>query len=269
LYSYNCGKELGSDSYKNQKMKKLIGIALISSLILCSCSEKGLQTLNDVLNTTDAVLNDGEGLSSALTNDEVIKGLKEALVVGTDSAVNLSSKMNGFYKNPLLFIEFPDEAIKVKNTLVDAGFGGIVDDFEMTLNRAAEDATKFATPIFKDAITGMSIQDGFNILNGADNAATNYLKDKTTASLIAKFSPVVTESIDRVNLTKYWEPVISKYNLLTMLTGGEQVNPDLNAYVTDKAVSGLFKHIEQEEKQIRENPAARVTDLLQRVFGNS
>lgn len=235
--------------------------------ILMGCSEKGLQTLNDVLNTADTVL--GEEHSLSLSNEEVIKGLREALKVGTDTAVNLASKTNGFYKNPTLFIQFPKEAIKVKNTLTDAGFGHLVDDFEMTLNRSAEEAAKFAAPIFVDAITGMTIQDGFNILNGADNAATTYLKDKTTAQLRTKFQPVVQEAIDKVNLTKHWEPVINKYNLLTILTGGEEINPDLEAYVTENAIKGLFVHIEKEEKQIRENPAARVTDILQRVFGTS
>lgn len=247
---------------------KRIFLALATILILSQCSEKGLQTLNDVLNTTDQVLNnDGEG--TALTNTEVIKGLKEALKVGTDTAVSLASVTDGFYKNPMLFIKFPDEAIRVKNTLNDAGFGHLVDDFELTLNRAAEEATKQAAPVFVDAILGMSVQDGFAILNGGENAATEFLKSKTTAELRNKFSPKVQQAIETVNLTKYWEPVINKYNLLTILTGGEEVNPDLEAYVTEKAIDGLFIHIQAEEKQIRENPQARVTDLLARVFGNS
>ncbi len=245
---------------------KLFLLAICTALLFSQCSEKGLQTLSDVLNTTNEVLGD-EGTSS-LTNQDVISGLKEALKVGTDSAVGLASKTDGFYKNPLLFIEFPPEAMKVKNTLTDAGFGSLVEDFEMTLNRSAEEAAKYAAPIFIDAITDMTIQDGFNILNGPDNAATNYLKEKTTNSLRAEFKPVVDEAIKKVNLTKYWQPVISKYNLLTMLTGGEQVNPDLEAYVTTNAMDGLFKHIEMEEKQIREDPKARVSAILQKVFGS-
>jgi len=248
-------------------MKKII-LALAIVLIFSQCSEKGLQTLNDVLGTTDEVLN-GESGVPALTNSEVISGLKEALKVGTDTAVSLASVTDGFYKNPLLFIKFPEEAVKVKNTLNDAGFGNLVDDFELTLNRAAEEAVKQAAPVFVDAITGMSVQDGFAILNGADNAATEFLKEKTTAQLRTQFSPKVQNAIETVNLTKYWEPVINKYNLLTILTGGEEVNPDLEAYVTENAISGLFIHIAKEEKQIRENPKARVTDLLARVFGNS
>lgn len=247
-------------------MKKLLIIAL-AFILLSSCSEKGLQTLNTVLNTADSVLNEDQTLS--LSNEEVIKGLREALKIGTDTAVHLASKADGFYKNPALFIKFPEEAIKIKTTLVDAGFGHLIDDFEMTLNRSAEEASKFAAPIFVDAITQMTIQDGFDILNGADNAATNYLRDKTTTQLKTKFQPVVEQAIEKVNLTKYWEPIINKYNILTILTGGEEINPDLEAYVTENAVKGLFTHIEKEEKQIRDNPAARVTDILQRVFGSS
>ncbi len=252
--------------HKIYTMKKIL-LALATIFILSQCSEKGLQTLNDVLDASGTVLNEDSELS-ALTNSEVISGLKEALKVGTDTAVSLASVTNGFYKNPLLFIRFPEEAVKVKNTLNDAGFGHLVDDFELTLNRAAEEATKQAAPVFVQAITGMSVQDGFSILNGADNAATEYLKEKTTAELRSKFSPKVQQAIETVNLTKYWEPVINKYNLLTILTGGEEINPDLEAYVTEKAITGLFTHIATEEQQIRENPQARVTDLLARVFGN-
>ncbi len=246
-------------------MKNIIPLFIVI-LLLSNCSEKGMQTLNDVLNTTQEVLGDNESIS--LTNSEVISGLKEALKIGTDTAVSLSSKMNGFYKNPSLFIEFPPEAIRVKNTLNDAGFSHLVDNFEMTLNRSAEEASKLAAPIFVNAITSMSIDDGFSILNGNESAATNFLKEKTSEQLRAKFSPVVNSAIEEVELTKQWEPLISKYNLLTILTGGETINPDLEAYVTEKALDGLFLQIAKEEKSIRENPSARVTDILQRVFGS-
>jgi hypothetical protein len=248
-----------------KKMKKILALIGIP-LLLFGCSEKGLQNLNDVLSTTKDVLAEYEPIK--LTNTEVISGLKEALKVGTDSAVGLVSKMNGFYKNPSIFIEFPPEAIKVKNTLNDAGFGSLMDDFEMTLNRSAEEAAKLATPIFKDAITSMSISDGFTLLNGSNNAATNCLQEKTSSQLKEKFSPVVNNAINKVQLTKHWEPILKKYNLLTLLTGADAINPDLEAYVTQKTLDGLFLQIAKEEKQIRENPSARVSDILQRVFGS-
>jgi enolase len=136
------------------------------------------------------------------------------------------------------------------------------------LNRAAEEAAKEALPIFVDAITSMSVQDGFAILNGGNGAATKFLKDQTTAKLTSAFAPKVAEAISRVKLTEYWSPIMTKYNAAMNLTGGEKINPDLNAYVTQKAIEGLFKMVEQEENKIRKDPAARVTELLAKVFGS-
>jgi hypothetical protein len=143
-----------------------------------------------------------------------------------------------------------------------------VEKFETTLNRAAEEAAKEALPIFVDAITNMSVQDGFAILNGGNGAATKFLKDQTTAKLTTAFAPKVADAISRVKLTEYWSPIMTKYNAAMTLTGGEKINPDLNAYVTQKAIEGLFKMVEQEENKIRKDPAARVTELLAKVFGS-
>jgi hypothetical protein len=151
---------------------------------------------------------------------------------------------------------------------MDWGLGSQVEKFETTLNRAAEEATKEALPIFKDAILNMSISDGFTILNGGDGAATRYLKDNTTSKLVTAFSPKVKDAISKVKLTEYWNPIITKYNSAMSLTGGEKINPDLNQYVTERAISGLFQMVEKEENKIRKDPAARVTDLLTKVFGS-
>jgi hypothetical protein len=140
---------------------------------------------------------------------------------------------------------------------------GQVDKFETTLNRAAEEAVKEALPIFKDAILNMSIQDGFAILKGGNGAATQFLRDKTSDSLIVAFLPKVKSATSKVQLTSYWNPIITKYNAVTALTGG-----DLDAYVTQLAIKGLFVIVEKEENKIRKNPGARVTDLLQKVFGS-
>lgn len=207
--------------------------------------------------------------NAGLTTNEVIRGLKEALDLGAKKSGQEASKVNGFYKNQLLFIPFPPEAIKVKNTLEKAGLQKPVDDFVLSLNRAAEDAAQRAYPIFASAITGMTITDAMGILKGADNAATNYLKEKTTLQLKAEFKPIVKQSIDKVKVTSYWNPVVTNYNRLTLLTGGEQVNPDLENYITDKAIEGLFKLVEDEEKLIRKDPTARITDILKKVFGSN
>lgn len=239
-------------------MKKII---VISSQMLILAIFTNCAQLNISLPTPTTT--QSAGLSTA----EVIRGLKEALDLGAKKSGQTASKVDGFYKNQLLFIPFPPEAIKVKNTLEKAGLQKPVDDFVLSLNRAAEDAAQRAYPIFASAITGMTITDAMGILKGADNAATNYLKQKTTSQLKAEFKPIVKQSIDKVKVTSYWNPVVTNYNRLTVLTGGEQVNPDLENYITDKAIEGLFKLVEKEEKLIRKNPAARVTEILRKVFG--
>lgn len=228
---------------------------VLISIFCFSCSE-----IQNVVNNLPV-----ETKPQPLTNEEVIKGLKEALKVGTDSAVARTSKIDGFYKNPLIFIPFPPEAEKMKNKLIELGFEEQVNKFVETLNRGAELAAKQAAPIFVDAIINMSIQDGFAILNGGENAATNFLREKTTDQLKAKFRPIIHDALQQVEITRYWNPLVETYNKIPFV---EKMNPDLDAYVTDRAVSGLFLMIEQQEKAIRKDPMARVNDILKRVFGN-
>lgn len=204
----------------------------------------------------------------ALTNAEVINGLKDALNIGIQNAVNVTSITDGFLKNDLIRLPFPQDAIKVKEKALELGLNAQVEKFETTLNRAAEEATKSALPIFKDAILDMSIQDGFTILKGGNGAATAFLKDKTQQQLITAFAPAVKTAISSVKLTDYWNPLMNKYNGIMTVTGGQKVNPDLNAYVTQLAIDGLFKLVEQEENKIRLDPMARVNDLLKKVFGS-
>ena len=176
----------------------------------------------------------------------------------------MASKLDGFNGNAKIRIPFPQDAIKVKNTLENLGMKSQVEKFETTLNRAAEEAAKEAAPIFVNAIMAMTVSDGFKILQGKNNEATEYLKAKTTAELTAKFRPVVEKAIQKVEVTKYWNPLITKYN---SIPGVEKKNPDLNAYVTERALQGLFKLIEDEELKIRQNPGARVSEILKKVFG--
>ncbi len=250
-------------------MKKIIFSFTILSLIyfVTGCGSTGaslLNTVNNVVSNTGTAANQ----PPALTNDEIVSGLKEALRVGAQNSASLASKADGFYKNTELFIPFPEEAIKVKNKLKEVGFENKINDFEMSLNRAAEKACEQAAPIFINAITSMTLQDAMGILKGGDTAATGYLRKTTTESLKSSFRPVVKDAIEKVQVTKYWEPLITKYNQLTFLTGGEKVNPDLNEYVTQRAVNGVFKLVASEEKKIRKDPIARVTDILKKVFGS-
>jgi len=243
-------------------MRKFIIPVLFGGLILTAVA---CDVLNEVAN---AVVTDPGSTTPALTNGEVISGLKEALTVGIQNSVSLTSVTDGFLKNESIRLPFPPDALKVREKAIEWGLSGQVEKFETTLNRAAEEATKEALPIFKEAIMNMSISDGFTILNGGDGAATKFLRDNTTTKLVAAFSPKVEAAISKVKLTEYWNPIITKYNQAMALTGGQKVNPDLNAYVTERAVLGLFQMVELEENKIRKDPAARVTELLSKVFGS-
>jgi hypothetical protein len=202
--------------------------------------------------------------ASSLSNDDIIKGLKEALTVGSNNAGESASKLDGFYRNEKINIPFPPEINNVKTSVENMGLKPQVTKFVETLNRAAEEAAKEAAPIFVNAITTMNISDGMNILNGGDKAATTFLEDKTTSELKTKFEPIVKKAIEKVQLTKYWNPVVSNYNKVPFV---KKVNPDLEAYVLERAISGMFTLVAEEEAKIRNNPAARVSDILKKVFG--
>jgi len=231
-------------------MKK---IYLLSSIILFSFS--GCDTAKSILGSV------GNG---NLSNVDVVQGLKEALTVGADSATYHLGLLNGFYKDDMIRILMPPEAQKVEKTLRDVGFGSVVDKAVLSMNRSAEDASKYVGNIFLDAIKQMTIKDAFGILRGGEFAATDYLKQKTTAQLIAAFTPIVSKSLEYTDATKYWKDVFSVYNRFSKT----HVNTNLTAYVTQKTLDGLFYHIGLEEQKIRINPAARITDILKKVFAN-
>jgi len=244
-----------------QNNMKNLKIALFTSILIlplssCDVLESALQTSSS--GTT----------ANPLTNDEVIRGLKEALSVGIGNATALTSKTDGFLKNAELFIPFPEEAKVVQEYANNLGLGGQIDNVVVALNRAAEEASKEATPIFIDAIKGMSITDGFSILRGGEGAATRFLMNRTTNQLKQAFMPIVSDAIAKVELTKLWQPIVSKYNMTTMITGKDKVEEDLSEYVLDRSIKGLFHMVEKEENKIRLDPIARVTDILQRVFGS-
>jgi hypothetical protein len=175
------------------------------------------------------------------------------------------SQVDGYFKNPQIKIPFPPDVKKVEDRLRQIGLGKEVDKFILTLNRGAEDAAKEAKPIFISAIRQMTIQDAWGILRGNDDAATQYLIRTTSAQLKEKFKPVIQNSLQKVNATKYYNDIVTRYNSIPMV---QKVNPDLDDYATDKAIEGLFLMIAKEEKNIRADPAARTTELLKRVFGS-
>lgn len=245
-------------------MKKIIlAIAFITSVFNVKAQIKlpGGNLGNSINNVANAATGKGGNLSET----EIAKGLKEALDVGTQNAVGSVSKTDGFFKNPKVKIPFPPEVKKVETSVRKIGMDKQADDFVIALNRAAEDAAKSATPIFADAIKNMTLSDAKSILKGNETAATDFMKGKTSDALANQFKPIVQQSMQKVQVTKYWKPIATKYNQLPMT---QKVNPDLEKYVTDKAIEGLFKMIAEEEIKIRKDPAARITDLLKSVFGS-
>lgn len=232
-------------------------ISWFLALILTACTSAQInQTIGEV--------NKAIGSEQPLTTAEVGAGLKEALINGISKGSDQVSQLDGYFKNPEIKIPFPPEVKKVENTLRDIGLGSEVDKFVMTLNRGAEDAAKEAKPIFISAIKSMTIEDAWAILKGNDNAATEYLKKTTSGQLKEKFKPVIQNSLNKVNATKYYGDLVTRYNKIPLV---EKVNPNLDDYATDKAIEGLFLMIAKEEKNIRQDPVARTTELLKKVFG--
>jgi len=202
--------------------------------------------------------------NKGFTEKDAADGIKEALVNGTGASVILVSATDGYWGNPEIKIPFPAEAKDMESKLRAMGMGKKVDEFNESMNRAAEKAAIEAKNIFITAIKNMTVRDAINIVKGSDNAATMYLKNNTSPDLIAKFTPIIKTSLDNVNATKYWSDLISVYNKIPLI---KKMNPDLPQYVTQKGIDGLFIMIAKEELKIRKDPAARTSELLKKVFG--
>ena len=236
-------------------MRKVFLLSVVLLFGATSCDE-----LTSLVNQYPDIANQ----TTAPSQSEIVAGLKEALKVGIKNAVVSTNKTDGFNKNSLIHIPVPPEATKVMTALRGMGMNSLVDDFERSLNRAAEEASGKAVDIFTNSITQMTITDAVGIWKGADDAATQYLKKTTTPQLEAAFSPITKKAIEDADVTKYWDDITEVYNAIPFVT---KVNPDLNKYVNEKAINGLFVMVAKEEKNIRENPQARVSAILQRVFG--
>jgi len=202
---------------------------------------------------------------SSLSTNDVIGGLKEALNKGIEKGTKQLSATDGFFGNNAIKILMPAEAVKVEERLRKVGMGNQVDAAILNMNRAAEDASKTAATIFINAIKNMNFADAWAILRGHDNAATSYLQKQTTAELTNAFRPIIAEALAKIDATKYWNTLFTNYNRFSF----DKVNPDLIAYVNEKALSGLFYQLAIEEGKIRKDPAARTTDILKNVFGKN
>jgi DNA-binding FrmR family transcriptional regulator len=261
------------------KSKSIVFITLFVFFITTSCNQ---QMVNAIL---------ASATGEPLTEGKVADGLKQALSVGTDSAVSRLSRSNGFYQDMAVKILLPKEAQDIIVTLksVDANFykatlQPIEDKLTESLNRAAEDAAKEAAPIFKTAITEMTITDAFGILKGSDSSATSYLREKTYTNLFTAFQPKIDASLNKPLLgntttNQLWSSFTEKYNkfkdvynLTATFTGKQplaELNPNFSGYVTEQGLKGLFVKVKDLEADIRKNPLARVTTLLQEVFGKN
>ena len=209
-------------------------------------------------------LKESVGLSEELSNDKIIDGLKEALHVGTEKAVDYVSQLDGYYKNPEIKIPLPGAVQKVEKVLRTVGYGQQVDAFELSMNRAAERAVPAAKNIFWDAIKKMSFTDARNILDGGDDAATLYFKDKTYEPLYKMFRPTIHKTMGQVGVTRRYQDLEKKVRTIPFTEG---LNLDLDDYVTNGALDGLFLMLAAEERKIRKDPVARITPLLKEVFG--
>ncbi|MFO7830150.1 MAG: DUF4197 domain-containing protein [Bacteroidales bacterium] len=247
-------------------MKKAVVFLVILSLL--SCAE--LEQVAKSISTTES--------STSLTQADISKGLKEALRVGTDTAVHQLSKVNGYYKDEVIKILLPDEAnVIIENVNKIPGGEQMIDKVILSINRAAEDASKDAAPIFKQSITSMSISDALGILNGPDTAATHYLRKTIYQQLYNLYQPKIQTSVSKdllgnISAAEAWNDLTGAWNkfansMVGKIGGYETVNVNLEDYLTRKALEGLFVKIAEEEKQIRKDPVARVSDILKKVFG--
>ncbi len=237
-------------------MKKAAFLMLAIFILSTTITYAGF--LDDLLKTL--------GSSSRGSPDEstIISGLKEALSIGTDNAVKNVSQVDGYFGNQIIKILMPEKIQKVADILKKIGYQKQVDDFVLSMNRAAEKAAPQAASIFVGAIKEMTFEDARKILNGGDTAATEFFKSKTHDKIYSSFKPIISSSMDEVGVTHSYKEMMGKYESLPFMSS-ESV--DLDHYVTTKAMDGLFYMVGQEEKKIRTNPAARVTDLLKTVFG--
>ena len=230
-------------------MKRLVLCVLVIQLVGCAELQ---QVVNQLPQGT-----------TGIGNEEIARGLREALNMGIEKQVNKLTSENGFYRNELVKILLPEELQKVDKTLRDVGLSSLADEGLKIINRAAEDAVGEATPIFVDAVKGITFNDAKQILLGKDNAATQYLQQATRTQLYNKFNPIIKNSFQKVGADQIWSNIITKYNSLPLTN---DVNPDLTDYTTNEALQGVYTMIAIEEKEIRTKVSSRTTDLLKKVF---
>ncbi|WP_036603042.1 DUF4197 domain-containing protein [Olivibacter sitiensis] len=244
----------------------LVGACSFSTLRAQSILDKLKKAASSATTSTDSSTESTSKNSAALdglSTTDVSSALKQALNIGVSEGIEKLGAEDGFYKNALTKILLPEQLRKVETTLRSVGLGSLADRGILLLNRAAEDAVKEGAPIFANAITSMSFDDAKQILLGDSIAATSYLKTKTSEQLFTAFEPKVENSLGKVGADKAWEQMITQYNTIAR----QDINTDLNAYVTEQTVNGVFKMVAEKESGIRNNSVFRTTSLLKNVFG--
>ena len=248
-------------------MKKIItSLTFVLASISLFAQNDSSVNLNGMFKKASSIFGkkSNNNASSGLSSSEIVSGLKEALSIGAQKSGDKLSAPDGFFKDAAVKILLPEQVRDIESKMRMMGMGKMVDNAELSMNRAAEDASKAAAPIFLSAIKKMTVTDALNILRGSDTAATGYLRKTTSPELINSFRPVIEESLKKVDATKYWKDVFNVYNRFS----STPVDTDINSYVTTKALDGIFYYVAQEEIGIRKNPAQRATDILKKVFGS-
>ncbi|WP_292441112.1 DUF4197 domain-containing protein [Methylophaga sp.] len=247
------------------KARAFVITLLFSPFLMLNTASADWNTMLDDLKEAGKTLLPGEqNATSTLDSSTMVSGLKEALSIGSKRAIDTVSQTDGYLGNPRIRIPLPPQVEKVGNLLRQVGMSDLADEFQTSMNRAAEEAAPEASSIMVDAIRNMTIKDAKNILNGPDNAATQYFKEQTSSRLTELFRPSIEQSLDQVGSTHYYNQISDRIASVPVV--GEELNVDLPDYVTQKALDGLFTMLAVEEKKIRENPAARTTELLKTVF---
>ena len=249
-------------------MKKIItSLTFVLASISLFAQNDSSVNLNGMFKKASSIFgkkSNNNNASSGLSSSEIVSGLKEALSIGAQKSGDKLSAPDGFFKDAAVKILLPEQVRDIESKMRMMGMGKMVDNAELSMNRAAEDASKAAAPIFLSAIKKMTVTDALNILRGSDTAATGYLRKTTSPELINSFRPIIEESLKKVDATKYWKDVFNVYNRFS----STPVDTDINSYVTTKALDGIFYYVAQEEIGIRKNPAQRATDILKKVFGS-
>lgn len=238
--------------------KRLQGLVFLLCLgtLLLSCTVGDMERMGDILTG---------GTTGSLTEDDVIRGLTEALRTGAQRAVRTAGEDNGYWENGMIRIPLPPMIRKAESLLKMAGFGNRVEEFHRSMNRAAEKAAPLALDVFWDVIRGMTFSDAWGILNGGDHAATDYFRSKSYERLSSLFKPLVRNTMREVGVTAYYQDIETKIKTLPV----QILDEDLDSYVTGKALDGLFLLLAREEEKIRKDPAARTSDILKKVFGKN